>query len=35
MLKKGAKVEWNEEARRDFYEIKKEIKNAPMSRTPN
>lgn len=35
MLKKGEKVEWNEEATRAFTNIKKAIKDAHVLRTPN
>ena len=35
MLKKGSKVEWNEEALKAFADIKKTIKEAPVLKNPN
>ena len=35
MLKKGSKVEWNEKALKVFADIKKEIKEAPVLKSPD
>lgn len=35
MLKKNAKIEWSEEAKKAFYDIKQAIKSAPILILPD